>query len=361
MSVASTSGYRLLSYTSDAASAVAGASTFVGTPDPSAVAGGETFLPTPAYSAVQTAYAAPVTSYRLASWQSNWGSWLSAMNQIMDWASSLVGVPAPQPQPAKPPKSPQPSTPSTPSQPSAGGPTEFRLASFNVLSTNAGKGKKGYALGPERMRNVVQILKDNKIGVAGLQEVDYAQLKAFKQFGGDTFATFAGESGKKNYHDAAIAWRKDQWDLVKGDYLVAPSYEGIKSKVPYVRLRNKQTGQEAIFLDAHNPANTKNYHHQEKYRDAAARMEADLVKRLEAETGLPVFVTGDMNSVSEAKSIFTKEGGLKAANTRNGIDWIFGSKKGVDFSGFTRLDGGIIDKTTDHPVVFSNVKIAKKK
>lgn len=244
-----------------------------------------------------------------------------------------------------------------PKAPDAKGATDFVLSSFNVLSSGAGN-SKGFRSGTERIRDVVKILKANDVSVAGFQEMDHRQLEMFKKLAGDEYGTFAGASGKPGYHDTALAWRKDTWKLEKSGTITVPSYGGKPSKVPYVRLRNKETGQEAFFIDVHNPANTKRYHHQERFRDAAARKEADLAKRLFERTGLPVFVTGDMNSVGEAREIFTNRAPLKAANPRGkaGIDWIFGTH-GTKFSKFRRTRDGLIGRTTDHPVVFTNVKI----
>ncbi len=254
-----------------------------------------------------------------------------------------------------------PSSPSSgPKPPTPAGPTRFVISSFNILSSSAGNGK-GYAPGTERIDEVLQILKNNQVSVVGFQEMDQKQHAEFKKQAGDTYGTFVGASGVRGYHDTVIAWRKDTWKLVKGETLTVPSYGGRESKVPYVLLRNKQTGQEAYVINAHNPANTKRYHHQERYRDAAARQEADLAKRLFEQTGLPVFVVGDMNSVSEARDIFTKQAPLKAANPagKAGIDWIFGSKD-VAFSEFKRVRTDLIKKTTDHPVVFTEVRIGGK-
>ncbi len=258
--------------------------------------------------------------------------------------------PAPQPAPA-------PQHSSDPQAPSRPRPTRFVLSSFNVLSSSAGK-SKGFAPGPERMHAVAEILRANQVSVVGFQEMDHRQLAEFKKVTGDTYGTFAGSSGIRGYHDTTLAWRKDTWKLVKGDTITVPSYEGRESKVPYVRLRNKQTGQEAYFVDVHNPANTRRHHHQERYRDAAARQEAALVKQLFEQSGLPVFLVGDMNSVGEAREIFTSQAPVKAANPtrKSGIDWIFGTKD-VQFGEFRRERGGLIAKTTDHPVLFTNVKI----
>lgn len=245
--------------------------------------------------------------------------------------------------------------------PRSNGPTRFVLSSFNVLSSSAGKGK-GYAPGPQRMHDVARILQANQVSVVGLQEMAHDQLVEFRKVAGNEYGTYAGSSGKRDYHDTTLAWRKDSWKLVKGDHLAVPSYGGITSQVPFVLLENRQTGQQAYFIDAHNPANTRHYHHQEAYRDAAARKEAALAKQLLEQTGLPVFVMGDMNSVGEAQAIFTQGAPLQAANPsrQSGIDWIFGSKD-VTFTGFRRQRDADIAKTTDHPVVFTDVRITGKR
>lgn len=268
-----------------------------------------------------------------------------------------LAMPAPTPWPAPSPWPAPAPAPSPAPGPAPAGPTRFVLSSFNVLSSNAGKGK-GYAPGVQRIHDVARILEANRVSVVGFQEMDAAQLTEFKRVAGATYGTYAGSSGKKGYHDTTLAWRKDQWKLVQGGRITVPSYAGRASEVPYVRLRNRQTGQEAYFVDAHNPANTKNYHHQERFRDEAARREAALVDRLKRETGLPVFMVGDMNSVAEAREIFTTGAPLHAANPKGkaGIDWIFGTKE-ARFDHFRRTREGLIARTTDHPVVFSDVTI----
>jgi exonuclease III len=239
-----------------------------------------------------------------------------------------------------------------PVPPTPHGPTSFTIGSFNILSSSAGI-PKGYAPGPQRIKGVVDILASHQASVVGLQEVKDDQLAAFRRLAGDKYGTFAGASGFKGYRDTTIAWRKDTWDLVKSGSLTVPSYEGVASQVPYVRLRNKQTGQEAYFIDAHNPANTRRHHHQEAYRDEAARREAALAAQLGQQTGLPVFVVGDMNATTPARDIFTRNAPLHAANPApNGIDWIFGSR-GVRFNGFQRVRDALVQRTTDHPVVFA--------
>jgi exonuclease III len=271
-----------------------------------------------------------------------------AIRQLLGRLGSFLSHLFPAPAPTAPPQA-----------PGAKGDTNFVISSFNVLSSTAGI-PKGYAPGVQRIRWAADILDAHNVSVAGLQEVKADQLAEFKRVAGDKYGTFAGASGKKGYYDTTIVWRKDTWGLVKGGTITVPSYAGIASKVPYVRLRNKQTGQEAYFVDVHNPANTKRYHHQDGYRNEAARKEAAFVKQLVEQSGLPVFMVGDFNDVDKARDIVTQGAPMVAANAQTGqhpgIDWIFGSK-GVRFSKFSRTRDGLIQKTTDHPVVFSQAHI----
>jgi hypothetical protein len=133
--------------------------------------------------------------------------------------------------------------------------------------------------------------------------------------------------------------------------------------MPVVRLRNKQTGQEAYFINIHNPADTKKHHNQEKYRDAATAIEIALINKLQA-TGVPVIITGDANEREEFYNKVTQGAHMTASNADSkgkvkniGIDWILGTK-GVSFSGHTKDRGAFVQQTTDHPVITSNVHIA---
>lgn len=274
------------------------------------------------------------------------------LGRLSSFFSHLLGTPAP--------ATPAPGTPQQPPQtPGPKGATNFVISSFNVLSSTAGI-PKHFASGVQRMNWAVDILKQHNVSVAGLQEMKPDQLAEFRRVAGAQYGSFAGDSGMKNYFDTTIVWRKDTWDLEKSGTITVPSYEGRASKVPYVLLKNKQTGQEAYFVDVHNPANTKMHHHQDGYRNTAVRQEAAFVKQLLQQSGLPVFVTGDFNDVKTAHDVMTKDAGLSAANDqthqRAGIDWVFGSK-GVQFSNYTRTRDGMIAKTTDHPVVFTQAHI----
>lgn len=260
------------------------------------------------------------------------------------------------------------SGPSAPSAPSAQPPhaTEFTISSFNVLGsshTKPGGEKPGMDSGPVRVRRVAQLLTQHKVDVVGFQELQGDQLREFLKVAGDKYGVYPGTSLGKQETVNSIAWRKDKWELVRPGSIEIPYFNGAKHKMPVILLRNRETGQEAYFANFHNPADTHRFHNQEKWRDKATTAEIELVNRLRRESGLPVFVTGDMNEREEYFQRMTGETSMVAANgskgrppKQMGIDWIFGSSD-VTFSGFKRDRSALVKQTSDHPMILSKARI----
>lgn len=365
MSVSPTPGNRLLNYASDAAAPEAP----LVAPAPVAVpyAQSATFQPTSAYTTLAAPIAPPsAQSYRLASWQSNFGSWLSAMNQIMDWASSLVNVP-PVPQPPtpptqSPPKSPQPSNPSTPSQPSAKGPTKFIVSTFNILGsshTAPGADKASWDSGVQRMPAQIALLRQKNISVVGFQEMCNDQAKAFRQQAGKEYGLWPGQGKKFDIPLNSIGWRKSEWDFVSGGMKEVPTFRGDWRPFVYVTLKNKQTGKEVIFVNFHNPPGGD-----QKGRDEALTIETAFLSKLRKDTGLPIVITGDMNERENTYDRMTKEANLHASNEGPKgqrpkgmrIEWIFGSDE-VKFDHHSRDDVTKKKQISDHDIVWSGVTI----
>ncbi len=271
--------------------------------------------------------------------------------------------------PSPPPSPPAPTTPSTP--PSGRPPTKttFVISSFNVLGSSHTKGpgsdRPGMAPGVQRIRTAAELLERHDVDVVGFQEFQGDQFDAFKKVAGDKFAVYPGFKLDKGAVVNSIAWRKETWDLVKGDFIDIPYFGGKNVKMPVVRLRNKQTGQEAYFANFHNPASTRKQGDHEKWRDVATQKEIDLVNRLRQQTGLPVFITGDMNERDEYYDKMTAHTDMTSADTgRNGkppksmaIDWIFGTESMVTFSDYTRDRSALVKKTSDHPMIVSKATI----
>jgi len=283
---------------------------------------------------------------------------------LKDFVARLLepAVPAPPPPPPV----------STPSQ-SPARKTEFVISSFNVLGSShtkgAGSDRPGMAPGTTRIRKVAELLERHDVDVVGFQEFQRDQFNEFKNVAGKEFAIYPGVKLGKSEVVNSIAWRKETWDLVKAEHILIPYFDGNQKKMPVVRLRHKVTGQEAYFANFHNPASTKRWGDQEKWRDVATQKQVDLVNRLRRETGLPVFVTGDMNERDEYYEKMTEQTDMTSADTRRdgkppksmAIDWIFGTESMVTFMNYLRDRSPLVKKASDHPMIVSKAVIKPPK
>jgi hypothetical protein len=269
------------------------------------------------------------------------------------------------PSPSRPTSSPTPApTLRTPEQLPI---LDFTLSTFNVLGashTAGGGDKAGRPSGRVRARGAVTLIARHGADVVGFQELQMSQLGVLRQRTGMDF--HPGSTMRPRDSENSIGWRRDRWVAVERHTVDIPYFNGGRRAMPYVRLRSTSTGLEAWFANFHNPAETADFHHQQRFRSTATRIEIALANRLMA-TGLPVFVTGDMNERSDYFCRFTAGAPMVAARggSNNGacraggprvVDWIFGSQ-GVQFSGYTEDRSRLVDVTTDHPVVTTRVRI----
>jgi hypothetical protein len=259
--------------------------------------------------------------------------------------------------------------------------TVFTVSSFNVLGsshTAAGGKLARWASGTARIKRVVNYLDTHNVGVVGFQEMQMDQYDQFVRSGGDRYGIqHAGYTRRGTQN--SIAWDKEQWGLVSAHTTKIPYFSGIEWDMPYVLLKNQQTGQQAYFANFHNPATNKRNPGSLKWRKEATRRQAELVNTLLNETRTPVFVTGDMNEREVYYCNFTGAAPMKAANggtNENGVctpppnpmpvNWIFGAKRGGAFSNWVRDVSARNQKITDHFVIRADVRIlagpvAKKK
>lgn len=259
---------------------------------------------------------------------------------------------------------PSPTSPATP-----GLPTQFTISSLNVLGadhTAPGGNKKGWSSGATRMRWLTQVMVDEGVDVVGLQEFQYPQYLAFLDEAAGSYATYPGLLwGKKGMRNS-VAWNVDEWELVSGSWVKVPYFHGTMLRMPVVLLRNLQSGQQAYFSSFHNPADARGP--AAKWRKQATEIEIALVNRLRAESGLPVYVTGDMNErdiyfcrVTSGTDMVAANGGTNlngscAPARPTYIDWIFGSPE-TTFSGFVANRGPKIRKSTDHPMIVAQAEL----
>ncbi|WP_183094581.1 endonuclease/exonuclease/phosphatase family protein [Nocardioides stalactiti] len=250
----------------------------------------------------------------------------------------------------------------------------FRLASFNVLGHSHTKpgGNKccKWAQSGSRTAWTLQLIRGNNISVAGLQEFEKEQYHQFMSMTGGSWAAYPGMSMGNNPVRNSIAWNTSIFELVEAHTIPIPYFHGNLVPMPYILLKHRETGRLAWFINIHNPASVRG--NAQHWRDAATAKEIALMNDLQApespnQLGIPTFLMGDFNEKAEAFCRVTAGANAQAANggtsspcqlpSNHGIDWIFGSTPGVTFSGYVRMDGGLVNRASDHPMIFSDVTL----
>jgi endonuclease/exonuclease/phosphatase family metal-dependent hydrolase len=217
------------------------------------------------------------------------------------------------------------------------------------------------------MRWTVQLLRHHGVDVVGFQEIRDDQVRAFERLTGGGWGIYPGNRLGAKSAQNSVAWRTSAWELVRADTVWIPYFNGNPHKMPYVLLEHRASGQRAFFANFHNPASVKRFGSQKRHRARATSIQIDLVRRLRAQTDLPVFVTGDMNERAEYFCRLTGATSMQAANggSNDGpcrppgdaiIDWIFGSPEAQFLSYFTDR-GPLVRRTSDHRMVLSRVRL----
>ncbi|MFL6154899.1 MAG: endonuclease/exonuclease/phosphatase family protein, partial [Marmoricola sp.] len=241
---------------------------------------------------------------------------------------------------------------------------DFRLSTFNVLGASHTTGKSRRASGSTRMARATSYVLDHSISVVGFQEMQSVQRSTFLSRTGNAYGLYPGGSQRSGDGDTSIAWRKDTWDLVDASTVSIPYFHGRPRNLPVLLLRNKQTGIRAYFTNFHNPADK--YGNAQGLRNIGKKRQIALFQDLNKK-GYPVFATGDMNEHRSWACEIVGPSDMRAAaggDGRNGcsvstnriVDWITGSYD-VTFSNYTEDRSGLVASITDHPVIYTDVRI----
>jgi endonuclease/exonuclease/phosphatase family metal-dependent hydrolase len=262
----------------------------------------------------------------------------------------------------------QPELPATTSQTASARPTrdprDFRVASLNVLGashTRPGGEAPDRARGPVRIGWAIRLLERAQVDVAGLQELEPVQFRALRRRDGQDWGAFPGLDPRGDVRQT-IVWRRDVWKMVAARTLTSPYFNGHLLQMPVVRLRHRETGRTVVFLNVHNPANTRRFSRQGVWRDEAMLRQVSLMNRLR-QGRAPVVLTGDMNDTHDYFCTMTTVPGIVSASgghpahdgrcrvpTISRIDWIFGTRD-LRFHGYQREFGPLVRRATDHALV----------
>ncbi|WP_148573216.1 endonuclease/exonuclease/phosphatase family protein [Nocardioides caldifontis] len=240
----------------------------------------------------------------------------------------------------------------------------FNVASFNILGSNHTDGKKKkrsrYASGVTRARWAVDLLKTHKTSVVGFSEIQPDQLRTVLAYGGGKYTSYPSPDAPKKAVPTAIVWKKRWWTLVSTHELVVP-FLGQKRPQAAIVLQHKTTGQKVGFVNVHlTPVRKRDKSFGEKERNIGTNR---MIKQAQAfaSTGIPVFLTGDMNEreevfcdVTTRTDMVAAAGGTNDGNScqppKNiGLDWIFTTPQ-VLLSQFRFQADPLVKKITDHRV-----------
>ncbi len=243
----------------------------------------------------------------------------------------------------------------------------FTVSSFNVLGASHTPPGGTRAVGTTRIVWAKQLLDLHHVDVVGFQEMQGVQLAKFQQLAGSSWAVYPGFSLRPRDTENSIGWRTDRFELVEATTVGIPYFDGNRRSMPIVLLRNKRSGLLSYFANFHNPADTATYRNQGQWRAEATRIEVALQNQLR-QTGIPSFMTGDMNERAPYFCRVTKESPVKAArggywsnnvcyaNKPRAIDWIFGSPE-LTWSRYLEDRSALVAKTTDHPLIVTDVTV----
>jgi hypothetical protein len=263
----------------------------------------------------------------------------------------------------------------------------FTVSSFNLLGSSHTPVGGKRAPGTTRIVWANQLLERHHVDVAGFQEMQANQYTKFMQITAatdpvtglpltdsvtglpvPTWGVFPGLSLRKRDSENSIGWRLDKFDLVQATTFTIPYFDGNPRAMPLVLLRDKASGMLFYVANVHNPADTSQYRNQQKWRTRAKAVEAALQNQLRT-TGLPRLFTGDMNERATFYCYMKAHTPLRFARpgtVRNGVcdarkpravDWISGSLQGR-FSNYLEDRSPLVAKTTDHPMLVSDVTMS---
>lgn len=208
----------------------------------------------------------------------------------------------------------------------------FTLGTFNVLAsthTRAGGDHPKYPPAARRSVGAVALIRSHGVDVLGTQELQPDQLNALQHATG--FAAYPGYAFGAANTDNSILYNPQKFEFVSGTSFPVRFMNAVRPQTVLL-LRDRASGREAYFVNTHASAITApRYAPSNRAGHYAAAGEVNKLKA----TGLPVFLTGDMNGRAEFFCQVVPITGLVAAvggNAAGGchpaphlaVDWVLG-------------------------------------
>jgi hypothetical protein len=242
------------------------------------------------------------------------------------------------------------------------------VSSFNVLGASHTKPGGRRAPGTTRNGRAYQLLQRHHVDVAGFQELQASQLTRLLAITAGTWDFYPGLRGRRIDSENSVGWRTDAFDLVQATTVDIPYFDGKPRAMPLVLLREKDSGMMTYFANFHNPADGAGHGSQARWRRQATQIEIALQNQIVVQ-GIPRVMTGDMNERASFFCYVTARAPLRAArpssyrrdgvchaNRPRAVDWILGSLW-MRFDNYIEDRGPLVDKTSDHPMIISDVTV----
>ncbi len=211
-------------------------------------------------------------------------------------------APAHTPKPTVAPPPPKPSvTPTESPKPSSPAADSFTVATFNVLGASHTDNRTGKHHGelPNssiRAKQATAFIRAHDVDVLGTQELQRPQRKQLKHNLHKTYDIYPSKPEyQHHFSENSIMWNKKRFELIKAGHTKLHYFAGKIAFMPWVKLKDTETKQRFFVLNSHDPADTKQFPRQAKWRAKNAAIHKHDTTRF-AKSGLPVILTGDYNS-----------------------------------------------------------------
>lgn len=237
------------------------------------------------------------------------------------------------------------------------------VMTFNILGsqhTAPGGARPNFAPGRVRAEWAKNLIDQRGATLVGLSEPQPDQINALDVATDGDFSIYPGNTMGYVAAPQSVMWKDSEWSFVWGNTVQMPFMKASRPQA-LVRLRNKSTGREIYWLNAHlSPGKMQ------ADRDKGMDIIKQVVKQLGGD-GLPMLVTGDLNEHAKAFRRIACPTDMEAAvggKTKGStcrlpkamrVDWIFGAKG--TFANTEVNQGAQVRRTTDHAVVSSRFSV----
>ncbi|MFT4008469.1 MAG: endonuclease/exonuclease/phosphatase family protein [Nocardioidaceae bacterium] len=250
-------------------------------------------------------------------------------------------------------------------------PAEFNLGNLVLPVGAPASDVQPWAPAKVRMRSAYEALEKNALDVVGFQELTPAQLQQFTDLAGSDWDLYPSEQGSSGDTQSSIAWRTSKWSLIDTDSgtFRVPGSADRDTRVPYVKLRNNETGQEVYIVNTFNPVSSAT-ELSAPWRTKADELVVARVTKL-ARQGIPILVTGGLSqNAGESLCRAVNRAPLQlAADPQHDAcakgqvspsDQILGTRQ-IAFTNFTMLRDQTVRAATDAALITADVHVDEPK